>query len=1266
MAFVSNEILAQCPINLFAQNGTSGNARCPSTRYRNAQSVYLLTAAELSAAGILNGTTLSGISWNYQTAPGVAGAGNLIVYLENTADATNLKSTTWATAITGMTVAHNATTTLPATAGFFDVPFSGGTPFTYTGGGLYVAFDWCYTTGTLSTTAVAGCNTNLANGLLGAQSLTATLCSTLLTTAASAFRPETRLLVTNNNDAKVDYIYTTGELPVSLSPNHIAQAKVINLSATAFTNLNVTLGITGANTFTDVQTIATLPACSTTTVTFLPFTATATGNNTITVSIPPDNNNSNNSKTVQQNIGTQRFDSRYVGETSAQGVGFNAAVGVVSARFFTNATISLTDVNLQFTTTGLTYKIAIYPDNGGVPSTTPLYIDATDRLTYNTGPADQALTSPVSIPPGNFYVTIQQTGTTNMGLAYATESPLRTGTFHFATAIPPAAWGDLGPTNPFRPLIGAKFCFPYMPDSIFGPTVICPNSTNTFGVLPNPSVLSYNWILPSGWTGVNGSGVITATANASSGIVSIEATYACGVSTAKTLNVTVNPAPTINLTSTNVSCNGAANGNIVVTTNITSPIFTISPTATQSPAGTFGPLAPNTYTVTVADAIGCSTSASATIIEPSLLLASIAPSVLCNGSATVLNGFASGGTTPYTYKWINGSTTSNVSMVSVKDNSIFQENPNNSNGAAPTNVAGRNGSGYSGRMLLAFDVATAIPTGATINTASLALNCSQTSAFAGSQIFFLHKLLEDWGEGTNNSSFYGLGAAAVTGSATWNNAFHNTIPWSSLGGAFNVAGSSSTFVNAVGSYTWTGTQVATDVQNWLNTPSTNFGWLLKGVETANNQAKGFDTRENSVAANRPQLSVNYTLPNIIGTSDTLNISAPGTYTLVVTDANGCTATSTIVINNNALSGDLVNTTTGNTSSVAGTSLATINQVSNANYNYTNNACDLLAKIFNNPSALGNTNVTVNVDATVQTHNGQPFVPRWFQIVPTTNGSADVVFYLTQDDFNDYNTYATANGWPLLPQNPTDAAGIANLRLTKNDNAGLGVNPIVLTPTTVNWNATLNYWEVTVAVSSFSQFHFHAVNPNNAALPVVLSNFKAERKVGKDYLSWKTLSENNNQYFEVQHSSDGKTFTTFDKQNTKAINGTSNSVLNYESINEHPVYGHNYYRLKQVDMDGKENLSAVIDLYFLADGSYVNIYPNPYRDVVSIDIYAANNSDATLLIYDMSGQKVKVIQQKLLDGKNTFKYNLSDLASGVYQAKFLINGKELNTIKLIKE
>lgn len=74
-------------------NSTSGNERAPNLRFRFGRSVYLITASEMATAGVMAGTAFSGIGWDFQTAPGVSGSNQLIVYMENTADTTNTKST---------------------------------------------------------------------------------------------------------------------------------------------------------------------------------------------------------------------------------------------------------------------------------------------------------------------------------------------------------------------------------------------------------------------------------------------------------------------------------------------------------------------------------------------------------------------------------------------------------------------------------------------------------------------------------------------------------------------------------------------------------------------------------------------------------------------------------------------------------------------------------------------------------------------------------------------------------------------------------------------------------------------------------------------------------------------------------------------------------------------------------------------------------------------------------------------------------------------
>ena len=171
-------------------NGTSPNGRAPQAFDRVNRSVWLISATDMAAAGYVNGDILTSIGFTYVEAADAAVSGSFKVYLQNTANTTNTKSTTWATAIGGMTLASNNTINLPAIVGSIDFPFSGGTAFTYTGGGIYIATDYQNLTGTVATvTNTASCNNTLTAGLLGARTTSATPPTAL---TASAFRPETR------------------------------------------------------------------------------------------------------------------------------------------------------------------------------------------------------------------------------------------------------------------------------------------------------------------------------------------------------------------------------------------------------------------------------------------------------------------------------------------------------------------------------------------------------------------------------------------------------------------------------------------------------------------------------------------------------------------------------------------------------------------------------------------------------------------------------------------------------------------------------------------------------------------------------------------------------------------------------------------------------------------------------------------------------------------------------------------------------------------
>ncbi len=176
-------------------NGTSQNGRAPQGFDRYNRSVWLISAADMAAAGFVTGDAILSIGFNYTADVNgdfqdVSTTGSFKVYLQNTADVTNTKSTTWATAIASMTLASDANATIPAALGTVDFLFSNGTAFSYTGGAIYVATDYQNASGTVAAIPnTALCNNTLAGGLKGARSSTAIPTITV----ASAFRPETRL-----------------------------------------------------------------------------------------------------------------------------------------------------------------------------------------------------------------------------------------------------------------------------------------------------------------------------------------------------------------------------------------------------------------------------------------------------------------------------------------------------------------------------------------------------------------------------------------------------------------------------------------------------------------------------------------------------------------------------------------------------------------------------------------------------------------------------------------------------------------------------------------------------------------------------------------------------------------------------------------------------------------------------------------------------------------------------------------------------------------
>lgn len=200
-----------------------------------------------------------------------------------------------------------------------------------------------------------------------------------------------------------------------------------------------------------------------------------------------------------------------------------------------------------------------------------------------------------------------------------------------------------------------------------------------------------------------------------------------------------------------------------------------------------------------------------------------------------------------------------------RDNTIYEESTN-TNGGGQNLFAGRTlGTlgALSRRALIAFDLSQ-IPPGSVILSASLQLTVSKTQPGLTTQS--LHRLSKDWGEGTQDAPDpEGRGTTPVEGDATWVSNFHNISLWTSPGGDFVAGPTASTSVGAMGmTATWSGAQLAADIQQWVDGGADNFGWVLIGDEVTTQSAKAFHSSESTTATagQRPRLTVIYEPPQL--------------------------------------------------------------------------------------------------------------------------------------------------------------------------------------------------------------------------------------------------------------------------------------------------------------------------------------------------------------------------------------------------------------------
>ena len=310
----------------------------------------------------------------------------------------------------------------------------------------------------------------------------------------------------------------------------------------------------------------------------------------------------------------------------------------------------------------------------------------------------------------------------------------------------------------------------------------------------------------------------------------------------------------------------------------------------------------------------------------------------------------------------------------------------------------------------------------------------------------------------------------------------------------------------------------------------------------------------------------------------------------------------------------------------------------------NKTASLNAPAAANPGNIGvEITSTANLGATLikrghaqqTSSNGGLSIYRYYDITPTNNNAlnASLKFYYFDNELAGRNKpeltqWESANGgvsWHYLGQDQLDNT---NDWVLKNSIAGL--NRVTLASNITN------------------------------ALPLQLLYFTGILNNGEALLNWVTTNEYNNDHFNLERSPGGAAFSAI--ANIKSW-GNSTATQTYQYTDPHPFNGYNYYRLKQVDINGVFTYSPIVTVLNNAGFEYT-AFPNPAKDKFTMVINAARGRDVYFDLLDMAGRIVSAKELHLLPGSNTYDWDISRLTGGIYLLQ--PRDKTLPALKIMKE
>ncbi|HEY0059434.1 MAG TPA: PQQ-dependent sugar dehydrogenase, partial [Flavisolibacter sp.] len=195
------------------------------------------------------------------------------------------------------------------------------------------------------------------------------------------------------------------------------------------------------------------------------------------------------------------------------------------------------------------------------------------------------------------------------------------------------------------------------------------------------------------------------------------------------------------------------------------------------------------------------------------------------------------------------------------------------------------------------------------------------------------------------------------------------------------------------------------------------------------------------------------------------------------------------------------------------------------------------------------------------------------------------------------------------------------------------------------------------IMTFSTFYF--ANSSFTILPMELIVFKGALQNSTVQLQWKTEHESNTAYFNIERSIDGQNFETIGKAGAKGAASNAYKYVDQNAGKQSSALV--YYRLKIVDTDGGTTYSSIIS-FTLGNATTFNIFPNPVKEVLKVELSLSKGDDVQVQVTDMQGRVVYSRERFLDSGLHQIDIEVKGWPAQTYSVKVTSLKNKISALK----